>query len=161
MKKIVLILGSFLLSSMALANTSAQSVENQKEQPQLSEEAGQFNIVTRHEIMGLWGMEIPKNQQCLEYYNFSSPTDVVINSAQEWSIGQYQYQVPGNRSEQYPALIMQIKYDNNEKDCSGVQQDQTGEIQQFFVKWVSPKQIQFCASNKGDNCFATLNRVLP
>lgn len=161
MKKIVLILGSFVLSGMALANTSEPSTENLKTPPQVALDAGQFNIMTRHEIMGLWGMEIAKNRQCVEYYNFRSATDVVINSAKEWSIGQYQYQVPGNRSEQLPSLIMQIKYDNNEKDCSDVQQDQTGEIQQFFVKWVTPQQIQFCASNKGENCFAILNRVRP
>ena len=123
--------------------------------------SGLINIVTRPEIMGLWGMEIPANQQCIEYYNFRQNNHLVIKSDEEWSIGQYQYQAPNNRSEQLPALVMQIKYDNNQKDCSGVVIDQTGEVQQFFVKWVNNQQIQFCANNNGENCFATLNRFLP
>ena len=157
MKRIACLISSLFLSMVSVGNVYA--TEKPKAQPQ--EVESQINILTRHEIMGLWGMEIPKNQQCVEYYNFSSAADVVINSASEWSVGQYQYQVPGNRSEQLPALIMQIKYDNNELDCSGTQIDQTGEIQQFFVKWVSPEKIQFCSGNKGENCFATLNRVMP
>lgn len=155
MKKTICIWGLTLLSSMAMASPSdSASAVSVNEEPNI-------NIITRHEIMGLWGMEIPKNPKCIEYYNFSTASDVIVNSDKEWSIGQYQYQAPNNRSEQLPALVMQIKYDNNQKDCSGVVIDQTGEVQQFFVKWVNNQQIQFCANNNGENCFATLNRFLP
>ena len=140
---------------MAMASPSdSASAVSVNEEPNI-------NIITRHEIMGLWGMEIPKNPKCIEYYNFSTASDVIVNSDKEWSIGQYQYQVPNNRSEQLPALVIHIKYDNNEKDCSGVQENQTGEVQQFFVKWNASDQIEFCAGNKGENCFATLNRIRP
>lgn len=156
MKKIVLGLIGIICSGCVTTDQSAQPTE-----AEVAALAGKISIVTRSDLMGTWGMDIPTNKQCIEYYNFRSESEVVINSGKEWSIGQYQYQAPNNRSEQLPALVMQIKYDNNEKDCSGVQVDQTGELQQFFIKWVSDKQIQFCASNKGENCFATLNKVLP
>ena len=146
-----------LCSTFTLANTAPVETKKAEAAPA----SGLINIITRPEIMGLWGMEIPANKQCVEYYNFRQNNEVVIKSAKEWSIGQYQYQPQNNRSEQLPALVMQIKYDNNEVDCSGVQNDQAGEVQHFFVKWVNKEQIQFCASNNGENCFATLNRSLP
>ena len=156
MKKKLFILGLSFLSSFTLANNAdAKSVVS------ADQDEPKINIMTRHEIMGLWGMDIAKNPQCKEYYNFNSSSSVMINSDKEWSIGQYQYQVPNNRSEQLPALVIQIKYDNNETDCSGFQEDQTGEVQQFFVKWNSMDQIEFCAGNKGENCFARLSRVRP
>ena len=156
MKKIVL--GFIAIICAGCASTNNQVVKVNEE---VTPNAGKISIVTHSDLIGTWGMDIPSNKQCIEYYNFKSENDVVINSAKEWSIGQYQYQAPSNRSDQLPAMVMQIKYDNNEKDCSGVQVDQTGELQQFFIKWVTDQQIQFCATNKGDNCFATLNKVLP
>lgn len=165
MKKIALTICCTLCSTFALAQNTPETKQQPETSPEIQAEsvanASTIRITTRPEILGLWGMEIPPNQQCVEYYNFRGSNEVVIKSDQEWSLGQYQYQVPNNRSEQLPALIFHIKYDNNEKDCSGVQEDQTGEIQQFFVKWVNPQQIQFCGSDKGDNCFATLNKQLP
>jgi hypothetical protein len=46
---------------------------------------------------------------------------------------------------------MQIKYDNNEVDCSGQQEDQSGEVSQYFVQWKSPNTINFCAMKMGSN----------
>lgn len=163
MKKIVLAISTVLWSVSAMANTNQTilATETDSGAVQQAPASGLINIVTRPEIMGLWGMEIPTSKQCVEYYNFRQDNGVVIKSADEWSLGQYQYQVPSNRSEQLPALVMQIKYDNNEKDCSGNQVDQTGEVQQFFVKWINQQQIQFCANHNGENCFATLHRSLP
>ncbi len=60
-----------------------------------------------------------------------------------------------------PALILQVKYDNNEVDCSGYQEDQTGDISQYFVKWKNAHTINFCNNEKAEQCFATLYRVLP
>lgn len=175
MKKNVVMTAMLLSLGVSSTLTLAQTADTEAAQAQNNEQmtndeaqelvaaanSSKINIRTRPEIMGLWGMEIPKNQSCVEYYNFSGENNVVIKSDSEWSIGQYQYQAPSNRSEYLPTLIFQIKYDNNEMDCSGVQQDQTGEIQQFFVKWVNPNQIQFCGNQRGENCFATLNKQLP
>lgn len=120
-----------------------------------------ITVTTRPEIMGLWGMEIASNKQCVEYYNFRGVNEVVIKSGQEWSYGLYDYQPSEDHNERLPALLLQIKYDNNEVDCSGLQQDQAGEVSQYFVKWTNERTIDFCANEKGEKCFATLRRVLP
>ncbi|MGL3046044.1 hypothetical protein ACSJMR_13445, partial [Acinetobacter pecorum] len=77
-----------------------------------------FTVKTRPEIVGLWGMEIPNNKKCIEYYNFKGNNNVVIKSGDEWTSGLYDYQPAQDPSQQIPALILQVKYDNNEKDCS-------------------------------------------
>jgi len=128
---------------------------------QASAVANTFRIVTRPEIMGLWGMEIPTNRKCIEYYNFKSDNNVIIKSGDEWSSGIYDYQLPQDTTAQVPALILQVKYDNNQKDCSGNQEDQSGEVSQYFVKWQNPHTINFCATEKAEQCFATLRRILP
>ena len=124
-----------------------------------------IQIKTRPEILGLWGMDIPStknNKQCTEYYNFRGSNEVVVNSAKEWSVGLFEYQPsPDNTKEVLPTLVMQIRYENNEKDCSGNTVDQAGELSQYFVKWKNPNLINFCATEKGDQCFATLRRILP
>lgn len=135
--------------------TTSSSEKNENEQ------SSTVRISVRPEILGLWGMDIPNNKQCVEYYNFRGNNEVVINSNKEWSYGRYQYQVPNHPGEFVPALAMQIVYDNNEVDCSGRKEDQSGEIQQFFVKWINPQKIQFCGTERGEQCFATLNRKLP
>ena len=121
-----------------------------------------IQISTRPEIAGLWGMVIPNNKKCVEYYNFRSGNEIVVNSGKEWSVGLYEYQPSVDAAENLlPTLVMQVNYENNELDCSGNQVDQSGEISQYFVKWETPNKINFCGSEKGDQCFATLNRVLP
>ncbi len=63
---------------------------------------------------------------------------------------------------QLPALILQVKFDNNQVDCSGSPEDQTGEMSQYFVEMAkSHRTINFCANDKAQQCFATLRRVLP
>ncbi len=121
-----------------------------------------IRISTRPEILGLWGMEIPENKKCIEYYNFRGSNEVVVNSAKERSVGLFDYQPsPDNTLEKPPALIMQIRYENNETDCSGRKEDQTGDVSQYYVKWINKNTMSFCASDKGDQCFATLRKVLP
>jgi len=46
-----------------------------------------FTVKTRPEIVGLWGMEIPNNKKCIEYYNFKGNNNVVIKSGDEWTSG--------------------------------------------------------------------------
>lgn len=150
---------SLLLSLSAYSHADQPQVVNAVS-PETA--ANLIRINTRPEILGLWGMEIPTNKKCVEYYNFRGSNEVVVNSGKEWSIGLFDYQPsPDNTLEKPPALIMQIKYENNETDCSGRKEDQTNEVSQYFVKWANKNTIDFCTTEKADQCFAKLRRVLP
>ncbi|MGN0936713.1 hypothetical protein [Acinetobacter amyesii] len=149
-----------LSSSLVMAADNKNTTQNSEAKNQV-EAVNSFRVTTRSELVGLWGMEIPTNKKCVEYYNFKSNNDVVIKSGEEWSSGVYDYQPAQDPNVQIPALILQVKYDNNQMDCSGNIQDQTGEISQYFVKWKSPSVINFCANDQAQQCFATLRRVLP
>jgi hypothetical protein len=162
MKKTYLTVLIMLFASNVIAAENNKLVQAQKAEEQSQASAvNSFRVITRPEIVGLWGMEIPNNRKCIEYYNFKSNNDVVIKSGSEWSSGMYDYQPAQDLDNQIPALILQVKYDNNEVDCSGNQSDQTGEISQYFVQWKNASTINFCANEKGEQCFATLRRVLP
>ncbi|MDM1765423.1 MULTISPECIES: hypothetical protein [unclassified Acinetobacter] len=162
MKKTLLLIPLLICTSnftFAETNSTAPVAASQVITPLV---ANTIRISTRPEILGLWGMEIPNNKKCVEYYNFRGGNEVVVNSGKEWSIGLFDYQPsPDNTKEKLPALIMQIKYENNQVDCSGYQENQAGEVSQYFVRWKNENTIKFCASEKEDKCFATLNRVLP
>lgn len=150
---------SLLLSLSAYSHADQSQVVNAVS-PETA--ANLIRINTRPEILGLWGMEIPTNKKCVEYYNFRGSNEVVVNSGKEWSIGLFDYQPsPDNTLEKPPALIMQVKYENNETDCSGRKEDQTNEVSQYFVKWANKNTIDFCTTEKADQCFAKLRRVLP
>ncbi len=159
MKKAYLTVVLMLCSAMSMANESTAANQNAQETADRSENT--VRIMTRPEIVGLWGMEIPNNKKCIEYYNFKSNNDVFIKSGQEWSTGVYDYQASKDAAVQLPVLMLQVKYDNNETDCSGYKQDQSGEISQYFVQWKNPTTINFCNNEKAGKCFATLRRVLP
>ncbi len=147
-----------LMSGIATAETNNAQGETAAKK---DENSNPIRVFLRPEILGLWGMEIPQNKACVEYYNFRGDNEVVIHSGQEWSSGLYDYQPPQDSKEQLPALVLQIKYDNNATDCSGHQEDQTGEVSQYFVQWTNPRTIHFCTTEKAQQCFATLHRVLP
>ncbi len=121
-----------------------------------------IELVSRPLIAGLWGMTIPK-AACIEYYNFKENGQFLVKSASEWSLGKYVYQLPDMEAmaKSLPQLTMGILYDSNAIDCSGNQINQTGEVQQEFVKWISPSHIQFCAAPDGKQCPLDLHRVLP
>ncbi len=146
---------------LAFASSCVMAKENKKSDTRVTDVPNTFKVVTRPEIAGLWGMQIKPNHNCIEYYNFKANNSVIIKSAEEWSSGIYEYQPVADPTQQIPALVLQVKYDNNEKDCSGNQEDQSGELTQYFVKWKNANTIDFCANEKGEQCFATLNRVLP
>lgn len=160
MKKAYLTVLLMLSSSLVMATDNKNTTQNADVKNRI-EVVNRFKVTTRSELVGLWGMEIPNNRKCIEYYNFKGNNDVVIKSGSEWSSGVYDYQPAEDPNAQIPALILQVKYDNNQVDCSGSQQDQTGEISQYFVKWKSPSVINFCANEQAEQCFATLRRVLP
>lgn len=159
MKKTYLTIFLILCSSVVMANENKAVVAT--EEMDRVEDSNPIRIVTRPEIVGLWGMQIANNKKCIEYYNFKSNNNVVIKSGQEWSSGIYDYQSSQEERSALPALILQVKYDNNEVDCSGYNEDQTGEISQYFVQWKNSSTINFCSSEKAEQCFATLRRILP
>ena len=168
MKKIQLIIALLMsVSTFAIADDNVQKQATPEKTTEnkttaTPSAANSVRVETRPEILGLWGMEIPNNKKCVEYYNFRGSNEVVVNSGKEWSIGLYDYQPsPDNTLERPPALVMQINYDTNQTDCSGRKENQAGEVSQYFVKWQSKNTLNFCASEKGDQCFATLHRVLP
>ena len=146
-----------------MANENKAVVATEQETDEIADSAmsNTIRIQTRPEIVGLWGMQIANNKKCVEYYNFKSNNDVIIKSGQEWSSGIYDYQPSQEERSLLSALILQVKYDNNERDCSGLQEDQTGEISQYFVQWKNASTINFCSNDKAEQCFATLRSVLP
>ena len=159
MKKTYLTIFLILCSSVVMANENKAVVAT--EEMDRVEDSNPIRIVTRPEIVGLWGMQIANNKKCIEYYNFKSNNNVVIKSGQEWSSGIYDYQSSQEERSALPALILQVKYDNNEVDCSGYSEDQTGEISQYFVQWKNSSTINFCSNEKAEQCYATLRRILP
>ena len=159
MKKTYLTIFLILCSSVVMANENKAVVAT--EEMDRVEDSNPIRIVTRPEIVGLWGMQIANNKKCIEYYNFKSNNNVVIKSGQEWSSGIYDYQSSQEERSALPALILQVKYDNNKVDCSGYNEDQTGEISQYFVQWKNSSTINFCSNEKAEQCFATLRRILP
>ena len=163
MKKTYLTIILILCSSVVMANENKAVVATEQETDEIADSAmsNTIRIQTRPEIVGLWGMQIANNKKCVEYYNFKSNNDVIIKSGQEWSSGIYDYQPSQEERSLLSALILQVKYDNNERDCSGLQEDQTGEISQYFVQWKNASTINFCSNDKAEQCFATLRRVLP
>lgn len=121
---------------------------------------GRVSVVNRPLIAGLWGMSIP-GAQCVEYYNFMENGEVAIKSNGEWTYGVYEYQLPETLDSGSPVLGMKIKYDNLQADCSGNAIDQTGEVQQHYVKWNNKSDIQFCGTEDGKECYVSLKKVLP
>lgn len=159
MKKIVLL----LLINLYCSTVYAENIKSTKISPNTvaSVSKNTISIQTRPEIFGLWGMQIDKKNKCVEYYNFKSNSEVVIKSGNEWSTGIYDYQQKLDTNSVLSALTLQVQYDNNQVDCSGVQHDQTGEITQYYVKWKDPRTLSLCNSENSEQCFATLNRILP
>ena len=159
MKKAYFTILLIVCSSVAMANDNQAVVAT--EEADQAENSNTIQIVTRPEIVGLWGMQVANNNKCIEYYNFKSNNNVIIKSGEEWSSGIYDFQPAQEERSLLSALVMQVKYDNNQKDCSGLQEDQTGEVSQYFVQWKNPSTINFCSNEKAEQCFATLRRVLP
>lgn len=117
-------------------------------------------IVNRPQVTGLWALSFA-GARCTEYYNFMENGEVAIKSGEEWTYGNYVYQIPAVAEPGSPVLAMRIKYDNQKTDCSGNAIDQRGEEQQQYVKWNSPSTMDFCAAQDGQQCFASLRRILP
>lgn len=146
----------FFMSAASFAASPATTQQKAKLPPA---PANDIVIVTRPAIYGLWAMALP-NTTCKEFYNFKENNAVVVNSAAEWSTGMYEYQ-PSVEDNKIGALAIQMKFDNNQKDCSGEAIQQSGELSQYYVRWQDPNNIQFCSSADPKQCPVALKRLLP
>lgn len=148
-KVLIAILAATAISSSYSAPVAVENMQNQ------------IKITTRPALVGLWGMPITENKKCTEYYNFRTNNDIFIRSGKEWSYGVYDYQ-PSFDPQLVPArLTLNIRYDNNEQDCSGIQEDQSGEVTRIAIKWHTASHISFCLEDEPNQCFATLKRIYP
>jgi hypothetical protein len=160
MKRTLLLLLLTMTGTSIYASNENMSESNSSNQA-TNEIENKVRITLRPEIVGLWGMEIDKRNKCTELYNFKSNNNVVINSGKEWSTGIYDYQASMDKTAVLPVLTVQIQHDNNEIDCSGHKIDQTGEVTQYSVKWKDQTTFNLCNKDNAEQCFATLQRVLP
>lgn len=137
---------------------STQQASLPEQAPALDE--NKVVIVNRPLIAGLWEMRIP-NAKCNEFYNFMENGEFVVKSGEEWTYGNYVYQLPALADTGHPILAMKIKYDNLKTDCSGNSIDQRGEEQQQYVVWTGQSTARFCATEDGKQCFAEVRRITP
>lgn len=112
-------------------------------------------------IAGQWQLNLAKTDPnqlgCQERYNFGRDQQFMGSSGREFTFGKYLY---SNATDGLPALAIQTTYDNNAKDCSGKQVDQTGDILVAYVKQ-DGDTMQWCNDSEGKTCDMTLHRVLP
>lgn len=115
-------------------------------------------------IAGLWVQQIKDDNgdMCQEFYNFGKNGKLTTVSRTEKTEGNYIFK----RTDEFnlPLLAVHTTKDNNEKDCQGQQIDQTGHTMGIFVKLDSrhnPKTMWWCSDSNGNECLASLQRVLP
>ncbi len=111
-------------------------------------------------ITGLWALE--SADSCQERYNFGRDGKLTTVSGAERTHGKYRFAYV--ETSPLPALAMHTTYDNNAPDCTGTQLDQTGNSSAVFVKLNhrhSPTRMQWCSDPLGNDCPATLYRLLP
>ena len=162
------------MASLALASFTLASILSSL--PAIGEEVGQ-SVITTHispAIAGQWELDLDslntvssptdkaepraKNKaQCRELYNFAADNEMWAVSDKEWSYGRY---LVTHRDEGLPIIAIKTVYDNNEMDCSGNQVDQTDESIVAFLNHDGNK-MQWCADDKGQECFMSFTRVLP
>ncbi|MEC5210505.1 hypothetical protein RCH20_001581 [Psychrobacter sp. PL15] len=98
-----------------------------------------------------------KSTECREVYNFGADNEMWAVSGKEWTYGRY---LVTHREEGLPIIAIKTIYDNNEKDCSGNQVDQTDEALLAFLNHDGNK-MQWCADPDGKECYMNFKRVLP
>lgn len=159
MKKIFIISFIAFVSFSASANGEERGSEQTTNQFQSA--VNTVKISLKPEIVGLWGMNIDNKRKCTEFYNFKSNNEFIVKSDKEWTTGFYEYEPMMNADDKRSILTLQVNHDNNEVDCSGNKIDQSDEVSQYSVKWTNSQSIELCNPERPDDCFATLNRVLP
>ncbi|MFB2539110.1 hypothetical protein [Acinetobacter sp. c3-l95] len=157
---------SYAQTKTPTATNTTNYLEYAVSDADIKQSNAQMTAQVRPNIVGLWAMPIiapETGKQCVEYYNFLSDGQLLVKSADEWSIGRYAIELPSLDSEAKLAnMVLEVRYDNNEADCSGKREDQTGERQMFFAKLdVEKNHLDFCADDMGQECFAGLSKVLP
>lgn len=116
-------------------------------------------------IAGLWQIDLknPTSKAvCQERYNFGKDGALMTKSGDEYTKGQYRF----DSMVDLPLAVLAIKttYDNGKSDCSGENMDQTGNTMAMFVRLDqkhNPITMQWCSDPMGNDCVATLHRVLP
>ncbi|SNT69983.1 hypothetical protein [Psychrobacter sp. LV10R520-6] len=98
-----------------------------------------------------------KSTQCRELYNFGADNEMWAVSGKEWTYGRY---LVTHREEGLPIIAIKTIYDNNEKDCSGNQVDQSDEALIAFLNH-DGNRMQWCADPDGKKCYMNFHRVLP
>ena len=151
----------FIVCLSLSAYVYGEKADSEQTVNQFQPSVNTVRISLKPEIVGLWGMNIDNQKKCTEYYNFKSNNEFVVKSDKEWTTGFYEYEPMVNFDDKRNILTLHVNYDNNEMDCSGNQVDQSDELSQYSVKWKNPKSIELCNPERPDECFATLNRVLP
>ncbi len=150
MQKILLgLLGSTLIQAAAVGAAAPATPANP------------ITVVARPLIAGLWVYQTPQ-MRCGEYYNFDEQGGVLIQSGAEWSQGSYSLDLPEAGDNEWPVLTFKILHENNEVDCSGQQENQSGQTQRQYVRVMdNGRRMQFCGQpNHSDSCIG-LNRILP
>lgn len=149
-----------LMVSLSMTTFAQDNVKNGLDKNKV-QSTNTVKVSLKPEIVGLWGMPIPNNKKCTEYYNFQSNNNLIVNSGAEWSTGFYEYQPNQDADDKQSMLMINIKYDNNQTDCSGNRIDQTDEVSQYLVKWRDAKSFELCSVEENSNCFAILRKISP
>lgn len=110
---------SFLVLTLSMTVNAQDNLKSQLNKNKV-QPTNTIKISLRPEIVGLWSMPIPNNKQCIEYYNFKSNNNLVVKSGAEWSTGLYEYQPNQQMDNKQAILTLNIQYDNNQLDCSGI-----------------------------------------
>lgn len=126
--------------------------------PPVPESAAKITMIDNPPIVGLWRLHLEKAKNCTEDYNFQSNKKLTVVSGDEWTYGNYDIIYSDKK---LPVLVLTTVFDDNNIDCSGVQRDQTGEQFAAFFKQKNDNEFELCATEKGEKCFMTFNRILP
>ena len=120
------------------------------------------HITLHSELTGLWqDSAVQKNNKaCSAYYNFKDNI-LLIKEGNELAIGDYQYEPLMDAAKKSGVLMVQMKYNNKQPDCQGVNIDQTGDVFELLIKWKNANIIELCAVDEPKQCIASLKRVLP
>ncbi|ELA08823.1 hypothetical protein MOMA_00385 [Moraxella macacae 0408225] len=149
-----------ILSMLAMGG----GVEQPSEKPQVAK----VSTYVLPSIAGQWQLQLNQKQlnqkdpalsNCQERYNFGRNDIFLGQSGKEMSYGKYLFSDIDKDKKLY-VIAIQTKYDNNAKDCSGDQIDQTGDIFLMHVK-VDNNTMQWCNDSEGKQCNMTLKRILP
>lgn len=128
---------------------------------QENEQQAKISTYVVPSIVGQWQLKLdkkdPNQPNCQERYNFGKNQQFIASSGKEFGFGKYLLSFD---SDELPALAMQTEYDNNAKDCSGQQIDQTGDMTAFYVK-LDKNIMYWCTDSVGNHCPVTLYRILP